>query len=190
MSLYSGEPKLFKLILLGSRDLALAILIGTLIFLPFYAFNEVYIATQIESAFSVLPENDLALETWYHENGLRNVKIERYENTLTITYKKGLMENPNSTWVFPSPEKLAALGYTQQTNLKFSDEFAPSFNILSFIPILIICSQTGFLSIGLWRMRRLKRELGPDKAASKSLLFKLSVGIFAGGGNSTNRISI
>jgi membrane protease YdiL (CAAX protease family) len=92
------------------------------------------------------------------------------------------MENPNSGWVFPSPEKLAALGYTQQANLRFIDEFAPSFNILSFIPILIICSQTGFLLIGFWRMRRLKRELGPDKTASKSLLFKLSVGIFAGVG--------
>jgi uncharacterized membrane protein YqhA len=79
MSLCSGEPKLIQLIFLGSRDLALAIAIGTFIFLPFYAFNEIHTVTEITSEFSALPENDLTLENWYRENGVRDAKIERHK---------------------------------------------------------------------------------------------------------------
>jgi membrane protease YdiL (CAAX protease family) len=182
MSFNDEKPKLYKLIFLGLKDLTLAVFIGIIIFLPFYGFNNIRTLTQIECNFSELPENDLALRNWYQSSGITEVKIERDENKLTVTYKKGLTDNPNSNWIFPPPEKLNELGYKQPSHLKFDDAFSPSFNISSFISPVIICSQIGFLLVGLWRMRQLKKEaqVSSIKAQRKTTLLKILTGIFAG----------
>jgi hypothetical protein len=102
MKYKNGEKN--KLVFLGSRDLTLAILIGTIFFLPFYLINEIYTTVNIEYEFSHLPESDAELENWYRNIGIKEVKIDRSENKIIISYKKRLQEMLNPDWTFPDPE--------------------------------------------------------------------------------------
>ncbi len=171
------------LIFLGSKDLTLAILIGTVLFFPLYFFNEIHTTVKIECEVSQLPENDVGLENWYENNGIKEVEIERDKNALIINYKKKFPEIFNSKkWDFPNALQFEELGYREARVLKLSEGFTPSFNIPAFIVPVMMCSQIGFLLVGLWRIRKLKRENETGAFAERrfNLPGKILFGFIAG----------
>lgn len=180
---FNKETPIYKLTALGLRDLTVAIVIGTILFFPLYLFNEIYTTVKIECKVSQLPENDQALKNWYENNGIKEVEIERDKNALIINYKKKFPEIFNSPkWDFPDALQFEELGYREARVLKLSEGFTPSFNIPAFIVPVIMCSQIGFLLVGLWRIRKLKRdnETGAFAGLRFNLPGKILFGFIAG----------
>src|SRR5690349_15640171 len=134
-----------KVIWRTNLDLGLAFAIGAVIALPFFLFGASPHHDRYN--FSALPDDDHSLERWFRE--------QSEAGEVTIAREQGILEvNYRSTRRFSSllpPWK--DLGYTGLRSATFSSEFMP-FSISKSIFIVILGGQVGFLSVGLWRIRR------------------------------------
>ena len=77
MELNKRKNNLYRLVFSSLNDLTIAVVIGTILFLPLYLINEIYTTVKIEYKFSQLPGNDSELKNWYESNGIKQVEIER-----------------------------------------------------------------------------------------------------------------
>ncbi|MBI1924279.1 CPBP family intramembrane metalloprotease [Candidatus Poribacteria bacterium] len=147
---------LWKLILRTSIDLSIALAIGSVIWLPFLLFGPIaQVNHEVRTQFAIMPVDDRALDAWIHtQPGVDKIDIRRVGKVVELRYSR--RQNFMRSFESLSPP-WSELGYVGgPVDLSFNSSFSFFDSPLTLFA-LILCSQAGFLIIGIRRVRAANR---------------------------------